>query len=225
MCKKKDLTGMRFGRLVVLGECETRSPSGRLRWDTVCDCGCVGTHCGNNLKTGDTQSCGCLQLERIRASEISHGLSHTQEYRIWSLILHRCRNPNSPSFRDYGGRGIGVCERWVEPLVGFTNFMTDMGPRPSAGHSVDRIDNNQGYSPENCRWATRLQQNNNGRRNRRITWMGETKTVAEWSKIVGIHDATIRYRLDHGGMTVEEALTSPVKKHATRRSRHSFPDA
>lgn len=114
-------------------------------------------------------------------------------YRTWSGMIQRCKNPNEPAFNRYGGRGITVCDDWLN----FEGFLADMGERPK-GKSLDRIDNNGGYCPENCRWATRKEQSNNTRTNRRITYKGKTKTLAEWSRCTGIKPSTLRTRLWRG---------------------------
>lgn len=143
----------------------------------------------------------------------THGLSGTRIYRTWALMCHRCSNPNSIGWPCYGGRGITVCERWLK----FENFLADMGPRP-AGTSLDRIDNALGYSPENCRWATRHQQANNMRSNRLITAFGKTMTMAEWARDRNLHYKNLKSRLWRG-MSIEEALTLPVMKGGWGLSR------
>lgn len=132
----------------------------------------------------------------------THGMTGSPEYSTWAGMLKRCRNPKEPSYRIYGARGIDVCERWVT----FANFFADMGLKPTRLHSIDRIDNNKGYEPGNCRWATRVEQNNNTRQNHRLTINGETRTFVQWCEITGIPQAII-YRRKKRGLPFELAFT------------------
>jgi hypothetical protein len=143
-----------------------------------------------------------------------HGLSKIPEYRVWVLMIQRCHTPGSKSFKDYGGRGIVVCDRW---RYSFKNFITDMGRRPSAGHSIERIKNGRGYEPGNCKWATRAEQGRNQRSNHLLTFRGETKVIADWAIETGLLSATISYRVLKLGWTPERALTTPLlRKHARK---------
>ena len=155
------------------------------------------------LRSGRSLSCGC----RPRFGAIKHGHSlrgqNSPEYRAWVDIISRCTNPKCPRWADYGGRGIGVCDRWRE---NFAAFLGDVGARPSRRHSIDRIDNERGYEPGNCRWATDVQQQRNRRNNLLLTHRGETRPLVEWVGISGISKTTIRRRLQHG-WTAEDALT------------------
>lgn len=133
----------------------------------------------------------------------------TPERQAWHNMLSRCYYARDKRFSYYGGRGIGVCDRW---RTSFSAFLADMGQRPSSDHSLDRIDSNGAYCPENCRWSTRIEQQRNRRDNIRITYNGETKTAPEWAETTGINDDAIRQRIARG-WTVETALTTPVEKY------------
>jgi len=198
--------GTRFGRLSVLKEMPVFVDSaGRRRRKFQCRCDCCNVTIVHlvSLRSGASKSCGCLQKERHADALTKHGMWQSPEYNIWIGMKSRCANPTDPVFHRYGGRGINVCDRWRES---FAAFFADMGPRPSPDHSIDRIDNAKGYSPGNCRWATRKEQNRNRRDNRLLTFGGQTLCLAEWAEKTGIHYNTLHGRLSRG-YTVEQALT------------------
>lgn len=218
MVAMMDLTGQRYGRLVVLRRAEKRKP---VVWKCRCDCGTIKDIRAGQLRTGKTRSCGCIALERIGQLRRSHGMSKMAEYKIWKDIKKRCFNPNHAAFKDYGGRGISVAREWRDS---FPAFLEHIGPRPSPGHSVDRIDNSKGYEPGNCRWATHAEQSRNSRQNRMITHQGMTLTVTDWAALVGIDSKIVFMRLKYGWDPVD-ALCRPVKgTRATKKSLPSPPD-
>jgi hypothetical protein len=154
-----DLTGRRFGRLVVLGR-DGAIRGGHAAWRCRCDCGQVRVIVGRYLRDGAVHSCGCYRRERIARVNFRHGMRNTPEYHAWHSMKDRCTNPRHRAWRNYGGRGITVCLEW---LASFEAFIAHVGSRPSPDHSLDRIDNNGGYGPGNVRWATLSQQMRNRR--------------------------------------------------------------
>ncbi len=205
MGKLIDLTGQKFGRLIVIKRVENDN-SGHVQWLCQCDCGEGTMVQGGNLKNSNTKSCGCLHTETITQHGHSSRSIISKIYRIWIQMIQRCTNPNVKNYKNYGGRGIKVCERWRQ----FENFLQDMGEKPS-GLSVDRIDNNGDYCKENCKWSTRKEQNRNTRQNRLITINGITKPLAEWCEIYNLNYKTVCTRI-YRGWTSEEALELVPRK-------------
>lgn len=177
------------------------------RWLCKCDCGNESIIDGCNLVRGVSQSCGCLRKEVLGVRQRTHGESHSAEFHCWQGMKTRCTNRRRTAYKNYGGRGIKVCERWLY----FENFLADMGRRPGHGMTIERINNDGDYEPGNCRWAPRREQNRNSRQNVHLKFMGERKIVAEWSAKTGIKSSTIRARLS-AGWSVREALTATVRK-------------
>jgi hypothetical protein len=158
-----------------------------------------------------------------KARNYRHGYKtagrYAPEYAIWNNLIARCTNPNNSRYARYGGRGIVVCERWA---ADFVNFLADMGRRPSPAHSIDRIDNDCGYGPDNCRWATRKEQCRNRSSSRFLEFRGEAKTSAEWAEDLGIGQSTLHFRLKQG-WSVERALTQPVRAMVTKGGAGAKP--
>ncbi len=217
---KINMVGQRFGQLVIIKQTsEERRP---IRWHCKCDCGELCTTSGILMRQGITKSCGCYRRERGREHGSTIRLRHgeardgqmTSEYRTWDSMKQRCSNPNHRQFANYGGRGIRVCRRWQK----FENFLADMGRRSSDRHSLDRINNNRGYSLANCRWATSTQQNRNNRGNRRITINGVSKTLVEWLETAPISAPTFHRRVK-AGMTPARALVIAPKTPGNRKKK------
>jgi len=201
-----NLTGRRFGRLVVFATSKKRK-AGNVYWRCRCDCGIVKAIAYNPLKCGWARSCGCLRREYISRKNFRHGLSKTNIYKIWLGMRDRCVNPNSNRFDRYGGRGIKVCRRWNN----FKNFLKDMGSRPS-GYSIERINNDKSYSPSNCRWATTSEQMRNYSRNVILRMGGKRQCVADWADELKVTRWMLYSRL-HNGWSVKRTLTQPVRVH------------
>lgn len=200
---RKNLTGKQFGRLSVLGRVPTSS--GYSYYACVCECGSSTVARGANLSTGNTASCGCLRADSLSARSRSHGMSKTTTYKSWCHMKERCLNEGNQDYKDYGGRGIKVCERW---LNSFECFLADMGEKPDGKYSIDRLKTDGDYCPENCRWSTNEQQARNRRNNHPVEFNGRTQLLVEWSQETGVRQETIRYRLKHG-WSVAEALYTP----------------
>lgn len=208
MSKFIDITGHRFQRLIAVSH-ERTLYANRMQvlWTLQCDCGAVIRTTGTHLRKGRVKSCGCLNNEATAARSRTHGKRRTPTYNVWATMRARCDNPKSIGFLNYGGRGIRVCGRWHD----FANFLADMGERPGKGYSIDRKDNNGDYCPENCQWATRIEQGRNRRSNVLLTFNGKTMTVADWSRETGIRQQVIRRRLNLG-WSHEDTLSRPVGK-------------
>lgn len=201
-----NITGQQFGMLTA------QEYIGRSKWRCLCACGRETIAGSGHLKSGHTKSCGCWKLQRISETHKTHGGTKTRLYNTWQKMRERCNKPTDKNFNRYGGRGIKVCEEWEQSFERFQEWAQTNGYADDL--TIDRIDNDKGYNPENCRWATEKQQSNNRRSNRLITFNGQTKTLAEWSDILGMKPRTITRRLDKWGWNVKDALT--IKPQPTR---------
>lgn len=203
--------GARFGRLEVLSVSEDGSPS-RTKWLCRCDCGADTVVRADALASGATQSCGCLQkelaAEKLLKRTLTHGDAASREHAIWRSMKNRCLNPKTPDFQWYGRRGIRVCDTWRNS---YEAFVADMGRAPTPKHSIDRIDNDGDYSPENCRWATRREQGNNKRNNRKIEYGGQIYTLSELARKAGLKVTTLIMRLDQYHWPIEQAVEAPLR--------------
>lgn len=210
----QNLTGNKFERLTVIAYAG-QNKNKISHWYCRCDCGQVRRVCSYNLKSGITKSCGCLRRESAQKRFSTHGLRSSSEYNTWAGMKNRCLNPSQICYESYGGRGIVVCDRW---LNSFENFLEDMGKKPSRNHSIERIDQNGIYEKSNCRWATKKEQARNTRSNRLVTFDGETLCIAEWSERTGLDSRTIFARIDTLGWSIERALTKPLPSGWQRRN-------
>lgn len=208
-----NLAGKRFARLVVLKRVGNGS-LGEPQWLCQCDCGNTTVVRGVQLRKAHTRSCGCLALEVLQERSTTHGKSHTPTYAIHQAIKARCSDPKNKYWANYGGRGIKVCDRWLES---FENFLEDMGEKPS-GYSIERIDVNGNYEPENCKWIPFNQQARNTTKTIKLTYAGTTKPLVEWAEESGIKPGTLYWRIKKG-WEIERALTTNTerKKHGTNR--------
>jgi len=177
-----DLIGQRFERLLV--ERFVSLEKQGARWECKCDCGKTTNVIGKHLRGGKVKSCGCFKDENTRLRSLKHGCANkTAEYRAWRHMKSRCYNPNVYNYPNYGGRGIIVCERW---LNSFDIFLADMGERPSAKHSIDRINSNGNYEPLNCKWSTTHEQSRNLRTNHWIEYGGQKLILSDWATYLGM---------------------------------------
>lgn len=194
-----DVVGHKYGRLTVISN-NAHVPNKRRTVKCVCDCGNIVSAEPKVLRIGEKKSCGCLQRDNVRRAATfikSRGVKEpSPEYVCWCNIKSRCNNKNNRAYKNYGGRGIYVCPRWVNS---FANFKKDMGPKPSPNHSIDRIDNDGPYSPENCRWATSHQQSRNRSDNRIVTTAdGQKMCLVDACKNDGIPYNTAQWRISIG---------------------------
>lgn len=202
-----DITGQRFGRLIAL------EYVGKTKWKCICDCGAVKEVRAYDLKAGNTLSCGCYHKDIFRgkpAYNRTHNMKETAEFNIWSMMKNRCTNPNCNRHQFYKDKGIKVCDRWLGP-DGFIHFIEDMGMRPGPNYSIDRIDNEGDYCPENCRWATDKEQANNHSNNIIIEYNGRKQTLALWCDELGLPYGTIWMRFRRG-WSAKRAFEQPLRR-------------
>jgi hypothetical protein len=194
-----NLVGQRFERLTVIKEAprDPQYKKPRRMWECLCDCGEIAIVTTTNLRNGGTRSCGCIRIK--------HGLYDHPVRQIWNNMIQRCTNPNNSAWKDYGGRGITVCDRWRV----FQNFVDDMGV-PEKGLTIERRDVNGSYCIENCEWATTAQQARNTRRNKKVEWNGKTQCLADWGDELGMNHRILGQRL-RSGWSVEKAFTTPIQ--------------
>lgn len=204
----KDITNKRFGRLIAIKPVG-KTKSREIMWKCKCDCGNCVEVLGSSLRAGRTKSCGCYNKEISSIVNTKHGKSYTRLFSIWGKMKDRCVNTKSDKFKWYGKRGIRVCEEWKNSFQNFYEWAIKNGYQEHL--TIDRIDVNGNYCPENCRWADVYKQANNKRTNRILQMKWEKHTLKEWSIIKNINYSTIRKRL-HLGWSVEKTLQTQTKK-------------
>lgn len=206
-----DLEGAKFERLSVIAYLYRKNL--HQYWLCKCDCGALRTVTANKLRTGWTKSCGCFKRDEASARMTTHGCRDTPEYDSYHHMLGRCLCQTNAAYQDYGGRGIGICPRWIDgdgEKSGIECFFSDMGLRPTADHTVDRIDNDGSYSPENCKWSTRERQARNRRSTRYVTVNGASLSLPDACERLGLKYGTINSRIQRG-WSEHDALTRPLR--------------
>ncbi len=211
--KKENLLNQRFGRLVVVEELPKQKRNAF--WKCKCDCGNYSSCTSGNLKSGKIVSCGCLKLEKLLQRSTTHNQRHTHLYEVWKSMKQRCYNPNLKSYKNWGARGIKICDEWLNDFQSFydwsyaNGYSTENQKNEKLKLTIDRIDNNGNYEPSNCRWVNRKTQASNMRTTKLITINGETKCLAEWFRHYNLCSWTYYTRIKYG-WSVEEALTKPI---------------
>lgn len=209
-----DIVGKKFGKLTVLSFSESKKKSDNRHYYHYylckCDCGNTKVIERGHLLSHHTLSCGCLQVETLKKAFTKHNLSNHRLHRIWDKMKYRCLNPKFPRYQDYGGRGITICQEWLDDFMNFYNWAINNGYADNL--SIDRIDVNGNYEPKNCRWADNKTQGRNTRYNHLITFCGQTRCLSEWAEKYDILPDTLQMRLSRG-WNIRKALLTPVKKN------------
>lgn len=211
MPKLRDLTGQQFGRLTVIERAANKGK--QVMWKCRCECGQEIVTRGDNLTSGATKSCGCYNRSQSSKAHTKHGEHNTRLNRIWRKMKNRCTNPSNTSYKNYGGRGITVCQEWADSFETFRDWAMANGYRDAL--TIDREDVNGPYSPENCRWITNQKQQNNRRDNHYITFNGETRTITEWARLYNLSENALVHRIQRG-WDVEKAFTTPLNKKSPK---------
>lgn len=207
----EDITNKKFNRLTVIRRLIEKDIYGRKLWFCKCDCGKFISTTISLLRKGKVKSCGCLNKElqqKFKEKATKHNLRYNPYYSVWADMIQRCTNPKNGNYYKYGARGITVCDEW---LTSFENFYNDMGDRPSKEYSLDRKDNNSNYEPNNCKWSTRSEQQNNKRNTVIVEYLGEKYTMVELCKKLDIDLIYFRNRY-YRNFTIDEIINSYKKK-------------
>lgn len=213
--RKVDYVGEKFGRLTVVSRLDNYiSPSGTKssRWKCVCECGQYVQVLGKHLATGDTVSCGCYRNERRKEVKTTHGGSKDRLYRVWLNMIARCYNPQETGYSNYGGRGITLCSEWKNDYSVFRDWALNHGYDPNAARgesTIDRIDVDGNYAPDNCRFTSMREQTNNRRNNRILTYQGEQDSIANWIKRLSLNRAVV-YKRIYNGWSTDDAFERPI---------------
>lgn len=204
--RKTEMIGKKFGQFLVLKEVEKKNNKRAF----LCRCSCKKEYIvmGDNLRSGNSTQCMSCSSKIKGGKYRTHGMTNTRVFKVWAGIKDRCRNTNCPLYKNYGGRGISVCDRWFNS---FEAFLKDMGEPPSLKHQIDREDNDGNYEPGNCRWVTSEVQQNNRRNNVLIEHNGRKKTLSQWATCLGVGVTTLRWRL-LAGWPPEKILSVPVRQ-------------
>ena len=211
MIKNKNLINQKFGKLTVIDFSSkiTKNKKTRKYWLCKCECGNYKVIEQDHLISGHTRSCGCFKKETISNRFYKHGLTDTRLFRIWTNVKTRCYNKKSKFYKNYGGRGIVICNEWKNNFNSFYNWAMSNGYQDDL--TIDRIDVNENYEPSNCRWVDIKTQQRNRGNNYLIKYNGEEHCVTEWGRILGINYGTILYRLKKLKWSIRKAFTEPVK--------------
>ena len=219
----QDLSNQKFGRLLVI-KYYGKSKDGHSIWECKCDCGNIINANARSLKTQNTKSCGCLHNEilknrkGVKCNFYKHGKTNTRLFCIFNSMKQRCLNISNKNYKFYGGKGIKICDEWLNKEKGFINFYNwAMNNGYKENLTIDRIDNNGDYEPNNCRWTTMKKQANNITNNHLITYKGKTHTISEWSKIINIKPDTLVKRLNVYKWSIEKSLTKNKEKIYKKR--------
>lgn len=206
MGKIENLSGKKYGLLSVI-ERAANDAWANTQWLCKCECGKTTIVRADSLKNGKTKSCGCILSKTTKKRFTIHGMYASRIYNCWKAMKHRCYLKSNAKYALYGARGIIVCEEWKNNFKAFYDWAITNGY--SDNLTLDRIDSNGNYEPSNCRWATSIEQNNNTKRNHFVTYNNQTRTIAEWARLLNMNYSTLMARLCKG-WSIEKAITTPI---------------